>query len=317
MSTSEKEHCATGRITEIFPTASSAVSTAPVTIDECWATMDGARLRYLRAGSGPPLLLIHGLLGYSFSWRFNLPILAPYATLYAVDLLGTGFSDRPERLNYSFRATAEGLLRFVDEMGVSSFDVMGTSHGGAVAMMLAALCADRADKRLKRLILAAPVNPWSPHGRLIARLLGNQWGSSLFLKTLARMPVAYGFWLNRMYGDARRIPPGTLEGYSAPLIIPGSFEHGLDIIRCWNADLQELKSVLPKIADYRTLLIWGSKDRAVYPSSAQPLRQRFKDCELSIIEGAGHLPYEETPEEFNRLVIEFLNARGYLSVTPP
>ncbi len=175
-------------------------------------------------------------------------------------------------------------------------------------MMLAALCGDRVDKRLNRLILAAPVNPWSPHGRLIARLLGNQWGSSLFLKTVARTPLAYDFWLNRMYGDSRRIPPGTLEGYSAPLIIPGSFEHGLDIMRCWNTDLRELESVLPKISGYSTLLIWGSKDRAVYPSSADTLRRCFKDCALSIIEGAGHLPYEETPEEFNRIVIGFLTA---------
>ena len=57
-----------------------------------------------------------------------------------------------------------------------------------------------------------------------------------------------------------------------------------------------------------TLLIWGNKDRAVYPSSADTLRRCFKDCALSIIEGAGHLPYEETPEEFNRIVIDFLTA---------
>jgi len=308
LSASEKQQGVDGRIGEFFPHASSAVLTSPVTIDECWATLDGARLRYLRAGSGPPLLLIHGLLGYSFSWRFTLPAFAPSTTVYAVDLLGTGFSDRPERLDCGFRATAEGLLRFIDQMGISSFDVLATSHGGAVAMMLAALCADRPDKRLNRLILAAPVNPWSPHGRLIARLLGNQWGSSLFLKTFARMPLAYDFWLNRMYGDSRRIPPGTLEGYSAPLTIPGSFEHGLDIMRCWNTDLRELESVLPKISDYPTLLIWGNKDRAVYPSSADTLRRCFKDCALSIIEGAGHLPYEETPEEFNRIVIDFLTA---------
>jgi len=52
-------------------------------------------MRYLSAGSGPPLLLVHGLLGYSFSWRFTIPALAQHATVYAIDLLGTGFSDRP------------------------------------------------------------------------------------------------------------------------------------------------------------------------------------------------------------------------------
>ena len=57
--------------------------------------MDGARMRYLRAGSGPALILLHGLLGYSFSWRYTMPALVPYAKVYAPDMLGAGFSDRP------------------------------------------------------------------------------------------------------------------------------------------------------------------------------------------------------------------------------
>ena len=275
-------------------------------VEECWADVDGARMRYLCAGSGPPLVLLHGLLGYSFSWRFNIPALAQHATVYAVDLLGTGLSDRPSHVDCSFRSTAEGLLRFLDEAGISSFDVLGTSHGGAVAMMLAFLSSELPQKRLRRLILAAPVNPWSPHGRRLALFLGSRIGSSLFLLTLARMRSAYAYWLKRMYNDALRIPPGTLEGYSAPLKIPGTFEHGLHIMRHWTMDLRELESVLAKIGDYPTLLIWGSRDRAVYPSSAEPLRRQFKKCELVVIEGAGHLPYEETPKDFNGAVIDFL-----------
>ena len=263
-------------------------------------------MRYLRAGSGPPLVLLHGLLGYSFSWRFNIPALAQHATVYAVDLLGTGLSDRPSHVDCSFRSIAEGLLRFLDEAGVPSFDLLGTSHGGAVAMMLASLCSELPQKRLRRLILAAPVNSWSLHGRRLAPFLGSRIGSSLFLLTLARMRSAYAYWLKRMYGDAGRIPPGTLEGYSTPLKIPGTFEHGLHIMRHWTTDLRELESVLPKIGDYPTLLIWGSRDRAVYPSSAEPLRRQFKNCELVVIEGAGHLPYEETPKDFNGAVIDFL-----------
>ena len=50
-------------------------------VEECWMDVDGARMRYLRAGSGPPIVLLHGLLGYSFSWRYALPALAPLAYL--------------------------------------------------------------------------------------------------------------------------------------------------------------------------------------------------------------------------------------------
>jgi len=63
-------------------------------IEDHWITLDGARMRYLRSGSGPALLLLHGLLGYSFSWRYALPALATQATVHAVDMLGMGFSDR-------------------------------------------------------------------------------------------------------------------------------------------------------------------------------------------------------------------------------
>jgi pimeloyl-ACP methyl ester carboxylesterase len=59
-------------------------------VEECWMDLDGARMRYLRAGSGPALILLHGLLGYSFSWRYTMPALAPYATVYAPDMLGAG-----------------------------------------------------------------------------------------------------------------------------------------------------------------------------------------------------------------------------------
>src|ERR1700751_1084381 len=60
-----------------------------IAAEECFATIDGARMRYLKAGSGPPLILLHGLMGYSFSWRFNLPALDQHSTVYAVDLRGS------------------------------------------------------------------------------------------------------------------------------------------------------------------------------------------------------------------------------------
>src|SRR5437899_4188470 len=99
-------------------------------VEEQGVSLDGIRVRYLRSGSGPPLLLVHGLLGYSFSWRFAMPVLAEKATVYAVDLLGAGFSDRPARLDCTLRASAQRLLRFLDGVGVGSCDLLGTSHGG-------------------------------------------------------------------------------------------------------------------------------------------------------------------------------------------
>jgi pimeloyl-ACP methyl ester carboxylesterase len=272
-------------------------------IEECWFVLDGYRMRYLRAGSGPPLLLLHGLLGYSFSWRFALPALANNATVYAVDMPGVGFSDRPPNADGSLRAHAERLLRFLNGIGVASFDLLGTSHGGAVAMMAAALAPDR----VRRLILVAPVNPWSAHGRRLAPFLSSAPVSWLLLRGEPLLGILHDQLLRRLYGDPRRIRPGTLAGYSAPFKIPGTLNYGLGVVSAWNRDLADLQSLLPRIADIPPLLLWGSRDTAVSPASSEMLSQQFKHCQVEILDGVGHLPYEEVPELFNASVIEFLN----------
>ena len=274
-------------------------------VDECWCVLDGYRMRYLRCGSGRPLLLLHGLLGYSFSWRFALPVLAERATVYAVDMPGVGFSDRPPNPNCSFRSHAEHLLRFLDGIGVQSCDLLGTSHGGAVAMMAAAI----APERIRSLILVAPVNPWSAHGRRLAPFLSSAPVSWLLLRFEPCLGIVHDVLLRRLYGDPRRIRPGTLAGYSAPFKIPGTLNYGLGVVRSWKHDLADLESALPRIADIPALLLWGSQDAAVSPDSAERLRQEFKHCRLEIFDGVGHLPYEEVPEQFNSAVIGFLSRK--------
>src|SRR5580658_5493225 len=167
---------------EANPEVSTALA-APLSagVEECWMDLDGARMRYLRAGSGRALILLHGLLGYSFSWRYTMPALAPYAAVYAPDMMGAGFSDRPTGIDHSMRGTAKRLLRFIAGLGISSFDLLGTSHGGAVAMMAAAECfSGKAGLELRRLVLVAPVNPYSAHGRCLAPLVGSRFGTALF-----------------------------------------------------------------------------------------------------------------------------------------
>jgi len=276
-------------------------------VEECWMEIEGARMRYLRSGSGPALILLHGLLGYSFSWRFTMPALAPYATVYALDMLGSGFSDRADTLDFSMRACARRVVRFAEHLRLSFVDLLGTSHGGAVAMMAAEeFLAAGSRVKLNSLVLVAPVNPFSSHGKRLAPFLGTPLGAALFRLTFPRMPFLFPYAHRRMYGDRSHIPPGTLEGYMAPLAIPGLFEHGLRIVRTWTQDLLELETVLPKLAKVPTLLLWGADDPAVYASSARRLAQFFLDTRTIIFPGVGHLPYEECPEEFNRALIEFL-----------
>jgi pimeloyl-ACP methyl ester carboxylesterase len=277
-----------------------------IQIEERWLELAGGRMRYLKAGSGPALILIHGLMGYSFSWRFTIPALAPHATVYAIDNLGAGLSTASDDMECTVRATAERVLQFADALGIRDFDLLGTSHGGAVAIMVAAVCAERRDARLQRLVLVAPVNPWSPHGKRLAPFLGSVFGSLLFRNTIARWRSLDYVWLRRMFGDGSRIPPDSLEGYRIPVVKNHSLAHGSLVVRNWTADLAELETALPKIRDYPTLLLWGTKDRAVHFQSAEPLRRNFRHARLVAFEGVGHLPYEEAPEDFNRALVDFL-----------
>jgi 4,5:9,10-diseco-3-hydroxy-5,9,17-trioxoandrosta-1(10),2-diene-4-oate hydrolase len=268
---------------------------------EHYATIDGHRLRYLRAGSGPPLLLVHGLLGYSFSWRFNFEALSDIREVFAPDLLGTGFSDRPRNFDCSSEACARRLLYFMDEVGAPTFDLVGTSHGGGVAVMMAAL----APERVRKLALVAPVNPWSKHGQWITRLLAKPLARSVFKTAAPRLKSTNSFWLSRIYGDPARIAPGTLEGYMAPLLIDGIWDYGLDVVSCWHSDLAKLAQAYPQIKN-QTLLMWGDRDPAVFVSSAQDILQAIPHARLEILPGVGHLPYEEVPDQFNKALTQFL-----------
>lgn len=266
---------------------------------------DGARMRYLKAGSGPALILLHGLLGYSFSWRYTMPALAPYRTVYALDMMGAGFSDRP-RIDHSMRATALRVLHFIERLGISSFDLLGTSRGGAVAMCAAAQCIRDEKRKIEKLILVAPVNPYSSHGRWMAAFCGSSLGGALARTVLERFPSQYPYWHARMFGEREKIPPDSLDGYKAPLQLPGLFNHALSIVQTWGPDLNELERLLPELSTIPTLLMWGTKDPAVYYSSMEYLSQFFPNADRVVFEGIGHLPYEECPEEFNRALIRFL-----------
>jgi len=271
--------------------------------NEHWVARGGIRFRYLRGGSGPALVLVHGLLGYAFSFRYTVPALAEQADVYAVDLPGSGFSDRPPGLDYSLRSGAERLLSFLDAVGVEDCDVLGSSYGGALVMMAASL----APHRFRRLILAAPVHPWCVQGRFLSGFLSDRRIAPLFLRVAPRLGFMHPFLLGRLFGNEQRVPRDAQAGYSKPLAQPGAFEPPLRILGSWNRDLKELESMLPRIASLPALLLWGSLDTAVSVLSADRLQQQFERCRLQVFEGVGHLPYEEVPNAFNRAVAEFLS----------
>jgi pimeloyl-ACP methyl ester carboxylesterase len=269
-----------------------------------WAEIEGQRMHYQKAGSGPPLLLIHGLLGGSFSWRFNVADLGARRTTYVLDLPGQGISDAPSRTDCGMRAQARRISRFMDANELSEVDVVASSWGGAIALLLAAY-----DARVRSLVLAAPVNPWSVFGRDRVRFFSSRLGALTIRFGLPFSGPLQRTSVEQMYGDPARIRPGTMEGYCALLRRRGRAANLINIMRCWEHDLTALADAIPRM-QVPTLLIWGSRDGAVDPASAELLRRSLPSCRLEVLPGIGHLPFEECPEVFNRLVLDFIERGG-------
>jgi pimeloyl-ACP methyl ester carboxylesterase len=267
----------------------------------------GVNWRYLVAGSGPPLLLIHGFMGYSYSWRFNLEPLGQHFTIYAPDLPGCGFSQRTDDDQCCLTAEAERVLEFMTQLGIENADIVGSSRGGGLGMVLAALTVRRNQKHLvRRLVLVSPINPWSSHGKVLTRLLATTLGGIYVVHVQPRMRVISKRYFTALYGDPKRIAPGAFEAYAAGMEPAGSFDHLLRILRSWHEDLKAIGESLHDIASLPILLLWGSRDRAVYPSSLHQLQRYLENSALVMFPGAGHMPYEEVPDEFNRVLCDFL-----------
>ncbi len=276
--------------------------------EECWSEVAGKRMRYLRAGSGPPLVLIHGLFGYSFSWRFNWEVLSKEHTVFAVDLLGMGYSERPEfgTLPYDLPATAERMLAWMSGLGIRDAALVGTSHGGGLALAMAA--RDRQEGRglIAKLVSVAGVNPWTTRGHKRTRIFGHPVGAAIFKMLAPIVGIPKLSMLDRMYGDHSRLTEATREGYRKALDLPRSIAYGIAICRTWRSDLAYLKEAVAQIGNLPTLLIWGRKDNVVPLSGGEELKRHLKNAELVVIDSSGHLPYEEYPEEFNRILLDFL-----------
>lgn len=276
--------------------------------EERWADVCGHRMRYLCGGSGPPLLLVHGLMGYSFSWRRNLKELADHYTVYAMDLPGIGFSERPPRGGYEFdlKSIAERLLVWMDSEGMRGADVIGTSHGGGIAMFMADIDQQKATGLVDKLVLVASINPWSKVGRRRTRFFAHRFGAMCMRAFQPSLGLLREWGLRRMYADPRKITEETRAGYDAPLVIRGTVDYLLGIVQYWHEDLAKVEAAMQRISEKRILLLWGAQDRAVPVQSAYEMHKRLPCSDLVVFEGVGHLPYEESPLEFNTTVLQFL-----------
>ena len=286
--------------------------TAQPGCEEAFVDVVGARVCYRHAGSGRPMLLIHGLVGSSANWRHNIDALAQHASVYAIDLVNMGKSQRIEGVDAGLRATANRIVAVMDALELAEADIVAHSHGGAVALMLAALHP----RRVRRLILFAPANPYCRSSDLMVRVYSTQWGG-LLAWMLPYLPAPIQrIALGEMYGGADRVADSCLQEIVDGLRSPGTLRHILCIVRCWFTDMAKLRRALRRVRRIPTLLVWGDHDCTVSLSSAIKLKRKLGAAELVVVPGGGHSVFEETPEEANRIVLEWLDRRALSGLRP-
>jgi pimeloyl-ACP methyl ester carboxylesterase len=273
-----------------------------LTIEDAFAVVNGAKIHYQRAGTGRPLLLLHGLVGSAKNWRQNISFLSRDSSVYAVDLSNMGQSERILGLDAGLDATADRLAAYMDAVGLDEADIAGHSHGGAIAMMFAA----RHPSRVRRLILFAPANPFCDLGHQLIRFYQTRFGI-WFARKIPFFPrMLKATALSRMYGDPSRVSADALDGYTQGLHIPGTVDHVLQIVQRWFVDMGLLRTALTGLVAIPTLLIWGDRDRAVGLNSARELQRTLPQSRLLVLPGVGHIPFEEMPEVCNEAMRDWL-----------
>jgi pimeloyl-ACP methyl ester carboxylesterase len=268
----------------------------------------GRRLSYLEKGhrtpGEPSLVLIHGLMGTAATF---LPLLAEVADdrhVIALDLPGAGGSERDPNMGASLAKVTESVLKALDALELESPIFVGHSHGGSVALYLAASYPDRASG----LVLLAPAHPYFRHADQLIRFYLSPLG-----KVFAHTMPWYPQWmqmaaLRRMAGPKSWDEPERLVPYRENIRTRGTIPHLLKLLRTWHTDMAELRDLLECPFRTPTLLIWGEHDRAVPSSTAEALKRRLLDSELQFFDGVGHRPAEERPKLTAALIEEWMQS---------
>ena len=261
----------------------------------------GDRISYVHAGSGPPVILIHGLGGSTMVWQRNIEFLAQHYSVYAIDMPGHGYSSNPS-LGYGLEAASKYLAAFMDAVGISKAAIVGSSAGGLVAMHFALNHPERVSKLV--IVDAAGL------GKELATFL-KLLSTPLLGELIARPSVgSMRALLRALIYDQSKVPLGLAEEMAEVRRLPGRKLALLKYLR-FGANLFGQKqdvmqiSVLPKVS-VPTLVIWGRNDFLMPPSHGEKASKAIPGARLHVFDSCGHWPQMEKSDEFNKLLHEFL-----------
>lgn len=263
------------------------------------------------AGSGPAVVLLHGIGDNSESWLGVMGELAKDHLVIAPDLLGHGESDKP-RADYSVAAYANGLRDLLEVLGIERATIVGHSLGGGVAAQFAYQYPNRCERlvlvatggagkevsALLRLAAAPlaefvlPLMKW-PIGRLTARVA---------VGALALTPSNLAVDADEVQRIFERMPDGRARG---------AFTRTLRAVVDERGQVVTMLDRTYLAADVPTLIAWGERDAIIPVAHAHRAHDKMVGSQLSIYPGAGHFPHHTDPERF----VDEL--RSFIATTQP
>jgi pimeloyl-ACP methyl ester carboxylesterase len=268
----------------------------------------GHRISFVRAGSGPALVLLHGIGNNCQTWAPVIDRLAETHTVIAPDLLGHGKSDKP-RGDYSVAAFANGVRDLMSVLDIERATVVGHSLGGGIALQFAYQFPERCERLV--LVSSGGLGPELSASLRAATLPG----AELVLTALTGIsgPLRAGFSTLDRLGQAaglRRV---------RDLAEVGETIFALKDVEARRAFLRTLRGVvdsrgqavsaLDRLYLARALpmlVVWGSRDPIVPALHAETVRELVPGARVEMFEGAGHWAHLDDPDRFCAVLLDFL-----------
>ena len=278
-------------------------------VEERKTEANGLLIRYLTAGEGPPLLLLHALGESALDWRWVLSDLARTHRVYAPDLPGFGDSAKPAA-DYSPAFFERFAAAFLDALEVERTAVIGNSLGGLIALRLALFESSR--------ISALALIDSAGLGREVSSAL--KWpalpGYGEAAITLSKTPLGatQRAWLRipLLFARPERVPPEWIEEQYRLSQLPGFSQAVVAALRAQvdpGGQREVLLDRLPSL-EIPTLVVWGESDRIFPVSQARDAVAHLREGSLELVPDCGHLPHVERPKRFVAALDRFLGEQA-------
>ncbi|XP_010531046.1 PREDICTED: pheophytinase, chloroplastic [Tarenaya hassleriana] len=276
----------------------------------------GHKIHYVVQGEGFPVVLIHGFGASVFHWRYNIPELAKKYKVYALDLLGFGWSDKAI-IEYDAMVWRDQVADFLKEIVKEPAVVVGNSLGGFTALSTAI----GSPEQVAGVALLNSAGQFSDSSRRSEETNENGFGKFV-LKPLKeifqRVVLGFLFWqakqpsriesvLKSVYINTANVDDYLVESISKPATDPNAGEvyYRLMTRFMMNQSKYTLDSVLSKMT-CPLLLLWGDLDPWVGPAKAERIKEFYPNTSVVHLQ-AGHCPHDEIPEAVNKALLDWLS----------